>query len=90
MNMNFPGEFAAPMLVMMIAFWAITIIVHICFSVAVSEDARNLPDGREPIFVGPGMWCLATLFGGVFVAAIYWAMHHSRLNPTVPAPPPET
>ena len=90
MNMNVPGEAAGFMMIAMVAFWWLKIIVHICLAVAVSDDARNLPDGRKPIFVGPGIWCLATLLGGVFVAAVYWAMHHSRLVGAVPGTQPET
>ena len=74
----------------MIVFSAITFIIHICFAVAVSIDAGNLPADRKPIFVGSGIWFFATLFGGVFVAAAYWAMHHSRLNDAVPFTEPET
>lgn len=63
-------------------------IVHVCFALAVYKNAsgplrRAL---RKPIFVGPFVWALATLLGGVFVAAIYWGMHYSRLNTTVPEP----
>ncbi len=77
------------MMIAIIAFWAIIIIIHFCFAVAVLDDAGRLPAGRKPIFVGPGIWFLATLFGGVFVAAAYWAMHHSRLNDAVPVTQPE-
>ncbi len=86
MNMNLSGLPIAFTMTVMIASCALTIIIHICFAVAVSADAGSLPDGRKPIFVGPGIWCLATLLGGVFVAAVYWAMHHSRLNDAVPSP----
>ena len=89
MNMDVSGLPFGFTIIVVIASWTLTIIVHICFSVAVSDDARNLPDGREPIFVGPGIWCLATLLGGVFVAAVYWAIHHSRLNGDAPVTPPE-
>ena len=67
----------------------ITFIVHIAFAIAVFRDATNLSADRKPIFVGRIIWLLATLIGGVFVAAIYWLMHHSRLNQSVPVTPPE-
>ena len=73
----------------------IILIVHISFAVAVFRDAthlrdpRNLRTPRKPIFVGRMIWFLGTLVGGVFVAGIYWAMHHSRLNQSVPITPPE-
>ena len=57
-------------------------VVHVSFAVAVFLNARRLP--RKPILVLPIVWALATLLGGVFVAAVYWVMHHSRLNPLVP------
>ena len=76
--------------IVMFAFWAVGIIVNICFALAVLEDAGRLPGGRKPIFVGRGIWFLVTLFGGLFIAAIYWGMHHSRLNESVPVTPTET
>ena len=66
----------------------IVIVVHISFAVAIFRDATNLSALRKPIFVGPIIWLLAALVGGIFVATIYWLMHHSRLNQSVPAPPP--
>ena len=90
MNMDISFLPAGLMMIAIIAIWAITIIIHICFAVAVLHDAGGLPARRKPIFVGPGIWFLATLFGGVFVAAAYWAMHHSRLNDAVPVAQPET
>ena len=70
-----------------VATWAVTALIHVCFALAVFGSANRLPSGRRPIFVGPAIWSLATLFGGVTVAAIYWAMHHSRLNHSVPSDP---
>ena len=67
----------------------IIIVVHISFAVAVFRDATNLPAPRKPISVSPTIWLLATLIGGIFVATIYWIMHHSRLNQSVPVTPPE-
>ena len=56
----------------------LTAIVHWCFCVAVYIDAKRLP--RKPILVAPVVWSLATLLGGLFVAAVYWVIHHSRLS----------
>ena len=67
----------------------IIIVVHISFAVAIFRDATNLPAHRKPIFVGPTIWLLATLVGGIFVTTLYWIMHHSRLNQSIPATPPE-
>ena len=67
----------------------IIIVVHTGFAIAVFRDATNLPASRKPIFVGPTIWLLATLVGGIFVTTLYWIMHHSRLNQSIPAPPPE-
>ena len=67
----------------------IIIVVHISFAAVIFRDATNLPAPRKPIFVGPSIWLLATLLGGIFVATIYWVMHHSRLNQSIPVTPPE-
>ena len=60
------------------------ILVHIVFAIAVYRDAVRLDRTRTLIIAGPAIWGIATLFGGVVTAAIYWAMHHSRLNPDIP------
>ncbi len=77
------------------ALWAIgtailTILIHIIFAIAVYRDAVRLDQTRTLIIAGPMIWGIATLFGGVVTAAIYWAMHHSRLNPDIPIAPTET
>lgn len=83
MNLNFTALPAELMAFVVIAFSLTTIIIHIFFAIGVLQDASRLPARRGPIFVGQGVWCAATLLGGVFVAAVYWAMHHSRLNEAV-------
>ena len=60
------------------------ILVHIVFAIAIYRDAVHLDRTRTLIIAGPAIWGIATLFGGVVTAAIYWAMHHSRLNPDIP------
>jgi hypothetical protein len=66
--------------------------VHIAFALAVLRDAgrfdapgasRMPRTRRELVLVGPWIWALGTLLGGVFAAAIYWTIHHSTLNPEV-------
>ena len=66
------------------------ILVHIVFAIAVYRDAIRLDRTRTLIIAGPAIWGIATLFGGVVTAAIYWAMHHSRLNPDIPITSTET
>lgn len=66
------------------------ILIKIVFAIAVYRDAVHLDRTRALIIVGPGIWCIATLLGGVIPAAIYWAMHHSRLNPDIPMASTET
>ena len=61
----------------------LTAIVHIAFAGAVLADSgamwRHLR--RKTFFVSGGIWALATLLGGVFVAGVYWLVHHSTLRP---------
>ena len=66
------------------------ILVNIVFAIAVYRDAVRLDRIRTLIIVGPVIWGIATLIGGVITAAIYWAMHHSRLNPDIPMASTET
>ena len=64
----------------------LTVLVHVAFAVAVYRDANRLNRGQALAIasIGPKIWCLATLVGGVMTAGIYWALHHSRLNPAIP------
>ena len=83
MNFNFSGldfmgiSFINFGLIWMVGFWILTIIVHLTFASAIFRDAQN---NNNRLFVLPGVWFIATLLGGVFVAAVYWVMHHSSLN----------
>jgi hypothetical protein len=73
-----------------IAVVILTALIHIVFAIAVYRDATRLDRVRTLIIAGPAIWGIATLIGGVITAAIYWAMHHSRLNPDIPITPTET
>ena len=86
-SMGFPAGIFGLSFFGVMAFWILTAIVHITFAVAVYRDADRL---GTPILVGPGIWLIATLIGGVFVAAIYWSLHHTRLNPSISVTSAET
>ena len=80
MNLDFTALIAS------LGFWALlpiigTIIVHLAFSAAVFNDAWLLKDERGcTVFVGPFVWSLSVLVGGVFVALAYWLIHHSAMH----------
>ena len=90
MNLSFnsyPGDLIAGASVKLVfATWILTAIVHIAFAFAVLADSQLLWRHlrRKTFFVGGGVWALATLLGGVFVAAIYWVIHHSTMRPQQP------
>ncbi len=64
-------------------FWIVTAITHISFACGVFVDVGYLRryERRGTFLVGRFIWTLATLIGGVYVAAIYWLIHHSSLRP---------
>ena len=56
-------------------------IIHIIFAGAVAKDAGALYNrGCPTIMVSGVTWSFATLIGGVFVATVYWVLHHSTLT----------
>lgn len=58
-----------------------TILVHIALALGVRDDASRLRDqGRGPNFIGPAMWTIAVLMGGVLSLGVYWLIHHSTLR----------
>lgn len=62
-------------------YFLVTILIHIAFSAATFNDARQLRNkGEQLALVGPVLWSVAVLVGGVFVALAYWVMHHSTLK----------
>ncbi len=78
MNFNFPGTAleGGPFGLVALAYFVAVAVVHIVFAMGVSSDARQI----EPKFASSSTWALATLLGGVFVAAAYWVIHRSTLS----------
>lgn len=59
----------------------VNIILHVIFAGAVAKDAGTLVKrGTHTLLVSPIVWAFSTLIGGVFIAVIYWFMHHSTLT----------
>jgi hypothetical protein len=63
-------------------------LLHVSLGLAVYLNARRLRAGARRVeFFGPAGWGLATLLGGILVAAVYWLMNPSTLaekeEPTV-------
>lgn len=56
-------------------------IIHVLFAGAVAKDSGKIYKlGQHPALVSGGTWAFATLLGGVYVAAIYWLIHHSTFT----------
>jgi len=56
-------------------------LVHLVFAGAVARDAGALYQlERRTALVSGHVWAFATLLGGVYVAAVYWFIHHSHLT----------
>ena len=78
---NAGGIFGQVLITFGIVSAVLALIVNLFFAIAVYSDARKIVDSDEELlFVTPGLWCLATLFGSVFVAGMFWVMHHSTLR----------
>ena len=76
-DFNFQGLAIVPLLTVIATF-----LVHVSFGFAVFWDAlqQRKQSAERPVFVGPVIWGLATLLGGVLSAAVYWVIHYSSLR----------
>ena len=86
MSQTDAGQFLSLPILFFVASWLATIAVHVVFAMGVMGDATDLQKkGASTSLVSPAWWTLATLFGGVFVAALYWIIHRSALRHESPA-----
>lgn len=75
--MNFMQFFVSEFRSISVLILIVSAIIHVIFAGAVTKDAARLrQNGFSVQLVSPMTWGIATLTGGVVVAAIYWAMHH--------------
>jgi len=81
-DFNFQGLALVPLLTLIVTF-----LVHVSFGFAVFWDAlqQRKQSVEKPVFVGPVIWGLATLLGGVLPAALYWVIHYSSLRDRNPS-----
>ena len=81
MNIDLMQYVATPMQNLYLIVIGLKVIINIIFSGAVARDAGLFEkEGIRLSLVSGVSWAFATLIGGVFVAAIYWFIHHSTLT----------
>lgn len=83
MDFNFMQYLSGPLNTLSLILLAINAILHVVFAGAVARDAGDLnKTGFKLALVSSMTWAFATLLGGIFVAAVYWVIHHSNLTIT--------
>ncbi len=81
MDFSLMQYIATPLQNIQLIILAINIILHIIFAGAVAKDAGNFEKmGAKTSLVSGIIWAFATLIGGIFIAAIYWLIHHSTFT----------
>jgi hypothetical protein len=81
LNISVGSQFGGLAIAFTFLYWVLAVVVHVSFTVGVWNDAATFQRAGSRLFlVGPAVWALATLFGGIFVAGLYWAIHHSSLR----------
>ena len=82
MNVNVANQFGGLAATFAFLSWLLMAVVNVSFASGVWLDAGDIrrTGGGKPFLAGPAVWAVATLFGGVFVAGVYWVVHHSSLR----------
>ncbi|MCW8876360.1 MAG: hypothetical protein OQJ89_09265 [Kangiellaceae bacterium] len=73
---NLPNEYAQLVASLTAVSYLLWILIHIIFAVAVYSDAKK----SETRLVGPFLWALVTLFGGVLFAGVYWVVNRLAIG----------
>ena len=71
---------------LLLLIWVLAVaIVNIAFALGIFMDADLMfrRTNKKTFLVSNWTWAFATLVGGVFIAGVYWAIHHSTLNPHI-------
>lgn len=75
------GQFSQSINHINLALMVLTVLVHLMFAAGVARDVGNFHKQNVLTQIVSGMvWVLATALGGVWVALIYWLIHHSSLS----------
>jgi hypothetical protein len=81
MNIEFLNQFPQFWVTFSLMVGGLTVIIHVLFAAGVARDAGiQLRNEISTELVSPMVWAIATLLGGVFVATVYWLIHHSTLR----------
>jgi hypothetical protein len=82
LNITVADQFGGLAIAFTVLSWLLMAVVNVSFAFGVWFDSGEIRRaGRGRLFlVGPAVWALATLFGGVFVASLYWVIHYSSLR----------
>ncbi len=80
MNFNLPPAFAGLATFIGFITMLLGLAIHISFAIGVLFDGNRLERQGKLTRLAPAfIWMLATLIGGVFVAGLYWFLHHSTI-----------
>ena len=81
MTLDLMQYVAEPLQNIYVLVLGLKVIINLIFAAAVAKDAGSFEkQGGATLLVSGLTWAFATLIGGIFIAAIYWFIHHSTLT----------